>query len=53
MADFHKMYMVLFNSITDALKLMDDNDFSTATEVLKDAQIKTEDMYIDENTPEG
>ena len=34
MADYKKMYLELFNSITDAI------------EILKEAQTKTEELYI-------
>ena len=39
------MYFHLFNSITDALPYIKDNK---AIEILKQAQIDTEEMYISE-----
>lgn len=42
---FKNMYYLLFNSITDALPYIKDNK---ALEILKQAQIDTEEMYINE-----
>ena len=41
---FWKMYSKLFNTITDVLPLIEN---TKATEILKQAQIDTEEMYID------
>ena len=41
---FWNMYSKLFNSITDALPLIDN---IKATEILKQAQIDAEEMYIE------
>lgn len=52
MADYKKMYFTLFNKVTDAIILLEDeNDIkfekvSIAVEVLKNAQIECEDIYI-------
>lgn len=43
-APYQKMYTVLFNAITDALDLLEEN--SQAAACLKLAQQKTEDLYI-------
>lgn len=42
---FKNMYYHLFNSISDALPYIKDNK---ALEILKQAQIDTEEMYISE-----
>ena len=42
---FKNMYYHLFNSISDALLYIKDN---RALEILKQAQIDTEEMYISE-----
>lgn len=45
--DFHlykKMYHVLFNAITDALRLLPENH--PAARILKQTQRQTEEMYI-------
>ena len=41
---FWNMYSKLFNSITDALPLIEN---TKAAKILKQAQIDTEEMYID------
>ncbi|MBQ8831232.1 MAG: hypothetical protein IJ017_06505 [Oscillospiraceae bacterium] len=47
MPDYQKLYTMLFNSITDALKMLDRLDILTAKEVLIEAQQKAEEEYID------
>lgn len=42
--DYKKMYLRLFNRITDALELMEED--SKAAEMLREAQRETEEMYI-------
>ena len=48
MADYKKMYTTLFNAITDALRLMEDEKFVDAAVVLATAQLHTEEMYAEE-----
>jgi len=48
MADYRKLYSILFNSITDALELLEHEDLQTAKMLLIAAQQKTEDAYIEE-----
>ena len=56
MADYKKMYFTLFNKVTDAIDMLEDTGdiklkkVSDAIEILKDAQIECEDIYI--NTDE-
>ena len=45
MTDFGEMYLMLFNSITDALKLIDRSEISCAIELLRQAQQLGEEMY--------
>ena len=45
MPDYEKMYLLLFNSITDALEALEDNDIKKAQLILKRAQITAEDEY--------
>ena len=45
--DYQKAYYILFNAITDAVDAMDQREINQAAEILKSAQIKTEDMYIE------
>ena len=41
---YKKMYFRLFNVVTDALE---ENDIDKMREILKNGQIKTEEMYIE------
>ena len=45
MTDYGEMYLMLFNSITDALKLIDCSEISCAIELLRQAQQLGEEMY--------
>ena len=47
MPDYEMMYLLLFNSITDALEALEDNDIKKAQLILKRAQITAEDEYIE------
>ena len=44
---YQKMYYLLFNAITDALKQMDAQNYGEAKETLISAQQKAEEIYID------
>lgn len=44
--DFKKMYLTLFNRITQALDAMAQNNYGTAADILKHAQIEAEDIYL-------
>ena len=48
MADYEKMYHLLFNAVTDSLRQMETMNFGTAAEILKQAQMRCEEMYIGE-----
>jgi len=55
MPDYKTMYFTLFNAITDAMKsICDAGSVTEAVHILSDAQIKTEEIYIDtyEDFPE-
>ncbi len=43
---YKKMYLNLFNKVTDALKLLPE-EAEKAAELLKEAQISCEEMYIE------
>ena len=43
---YQKMYTTLFNAVTDALELMEDQEFEAAHLKLMAAQRKTEQIYI-------
>ena len=49
---YKKMYLILFNAITSALRQIDENDFLVAKEILVTAQKKTEEIFLDENAPD-
>ena len=44
--DYQKMYMTLFNAITDALEQMESQNFGTAKETLIAAQQEAEEIYM-------
>lgn len=44
--DYEKLYHLLFNAITDALKQMESQNFGTAKETLITAQQEAEELYI-------
>ena len=44
--EYQKMYTLLFNAITDALKQMESQNFGSAKDLLIAAQQKTEEIYI-------
>lgn len=44
---YRKMYAILFNAITDAMRDIEDGHVCLAYEHLRKAQLKTEEMYID------
>ena len=57
--DYQKAYYILFNAMTDAINTIDKlrttvqyREINQAAEILKTAQLKTEDMYI-ESEPES
>lgn len=48
---YQKMYLTLFNAVTDALELMEKGCSAEAAALLRRAQQSTEDQYI--NAGEG
>lgn len=44
---YKKMYYRLFNSITDALTALEQQNFGAAAEILRQAQIDSEEIYLD------
>ena len=47
MADYKQMYVLLFNSITDAIKSMDESNYGLARVSLVEAQRKAEGIFIE------
>ena len=48
MPDYQKMYLLLFNAITDALKEIENQNYGKAAELLRKAQAAAEDIYIED-----
>ena len=48
MPNYEKMYYTLFNAITDALWLMEAEQYSNAAICLATAQCETEELYMEE-----
>ena len=47
MTDYQKMYLLLFNAITDALEEMENQNYGEAAELLREAQTDAEEVYIE------
>ena len=47
--NYQKLYTLLFNSITDALNEMEKQNYGMAKDILIHAQLKTENLYMEEN----
>ena len=50
---YEKLYLSLFNAITDALAHMENRNYGLAEACLKDAQRGAEDMYVSGDEPEA
>lgn len=48
MTDYQKLYVFLFNKITDAVKAIDTGDVSSARAIMIKAQQEAEEMYIED-----
>lgn len=46
MANYDKMYSLLFNAITDALEQIEQQNFGSAKDLLIAAQQKAEEIYM-------
>lgn len=46
MEEYKKMYLLLFNAITDALEQMEKQNYGTAKDLLIAAQQQAEEIYI-------
>ena len=47
--DYKSLYFTLFNTLTDAIELLDNGNTDVAKELLIAAQQKAEDMFIEDN----
>lgn len=52
MLNYQEMYFRLFNSVTDALTQLEQQNYGLAAKCLKDAQIEGEEAYICEKEEE-
>lgn len=52
MGMYQRMYLLLFNAVTDAIELLQRDDFAAAAETLVMAQKETEEIYIQSGEPE-
>ena len=52
MADYWKMYCILFNAITDALVALESRNPGKAAALLKIAQQTGEELYIEDDSPQ-
>lgn len=48
MDEYKEPYLLLFNRITDALTELEKQNYGTARELLRQAQIDAEELYISE-----
>lgn len=47
MPDFERLYHILFNAITDALRKLEEGKPQEAAGLLMEAQRRTEELYIE------
>lgn len=47
MPNYQEMYFILFNAVTDALDAIEKRNIGKASELLCQAQKKTESLYIE------
>ena len=47
MEDYKKMYMLMFNRVTDALNALNNFNYGQAADILRTAQSDAEELYID------
>ena len=48
MAPYKKMYLALFNAVTDALEALEETNYGQAKDLLRRAQQNTEEWYLDQ-----
>lgn len=49
MPDYQTLYLTLFNTLTDAIEQIDNNNYGTARSILVKAQQDAEEQYISES----
>ena len=50
MPDYQKMYLLLFNAITDSIAALDAQNFGQTRDLLIRAQQQCEELYLDADT---
>ena len=45
---YKKLYYCVFNGITDAMEELENQNFGAAKEILRNAQLKAEEIYLEE-----
>lgn len=53
MTDYQKMYTIAFNAISDALEELDKLNIGAAKKLLREAQSRTEELYISQGEDGG
>ena len=51
MPDYQKLYLTLFNSLTDAISYLDTGNIRSAKTLLMAAQVQAEEQYMDQEDP--
>ena len=47
-ADYKKMYLKLFNAVTDAIMQLDSRNYGIAEQLLKNAQAECEEVFVED-----
>jgi len=50
--DYQKLYALMFNAATDALRALEQQNYGQTREILRSAQIAAEEQYLAEDTEE-
>ena len=45
---YKRLYYVMFNGATDALKELENQNFGAAKDILRNAQLRAEEIYMEE-----
>ena len=45
---YKKLYYMMFNEITDALEELENQNFGVAKGILRNAQLKAEELYLEQ-----
>ena len=52
MADYERLYQLLFNGVTDAIETIDEQNYGSAREKLISIQQEAENLYIEQAAEE-